>query len=166
MPDAVNTALLALRVVVGGVFLAHGVKHFINRDKTINWTASIGYRNPRLQWLFMTFGEIAVGLGLVVGLLTSAAAAGVIAIMFVAFWTVHRAAGFWITARPDEGWEYALTLAVAAGAVALIGPGEWSLDDAIGIAEDLDQWVGAAFLGGGLLAGVLQLVAFYRPSAE
>ena len=164
MPDALNTALLALRIVAGIVFLAHGVKHFINREKTIGWTEGIGFGSPKVQWFFMTFAEIGVGVGLAAGLLTSVSAAGAIGILFVAFWTVHRHAGFFVSARPDEGYEYVLTLAVLAFALAVAGPGEWSVDHAIEIADDLDGVVGALIAGGGLVAGALQLAAFYRPS--
>jgi putative oxidoreductase len=164
MPDAMNAALLALRLVAGVVFLAHGVKHFVNREKTIRWTQSIGFRSPRTQWFFMTFAEIGVGLGLAAGLLTSVAVAGAIGILFVAFWTVHRDAGFWVSARPDEGYEYVLTLAVVGLAVALTGPGEWSLDHALDIADDMDGAVGAVIAAAGLAAGALQLLIFYGPS--
>lgn len=164
MPDATNTALLGLRIVVGVVFLAHGVKHFINRDKTIRWTASIGFGSPRVQWFFMTFAEIGVGLGMAAGLLTSISAAGAIAILFVAFWTVHRTAGFFVSARPDEGYEYVLTLAVVAFALAVAGPGEWSLDHVLDIADQLDGVAGALIAGGGVTAGIVQLLVFYRPS--
>ena len=166
MPDAVNTALLALRLVAGIVFLAHGAKHFVNRDKTIRWTESIGFRSPRTQWFFMTFAEIGVGIGLLAGLLTSLSVAGAIGILFVAFWTVHRTAGFWVSARPDEGYEYVLTLAVVGLAIALTGPGEWSLDHALDIADDFDGTVGAAIAAGGLVAGALQLLVFYRPADD
>jgi len=161
MPDSLNFALLALRIAVGLVFVAHGVKHFINRDKTIRWTASIGFRSPRVQWFFMTFAEIGVGVGLAAGLLTAVAAAGAIGILFVAFWTVHRAAGFWVSARPDEGYEYVLTLAVAALALAVAGPGEWSLDHGLDVV--VDGLAGGLVAGAGLLAGAGQLLAFYRP---
>ncbi|MEE9298540.1 MAG: DoxX family protein [Acidimicrobiia bacterium] len=162
--DALNAGLLALRLVLGIVFVAHGVKHFINREKTINWTASIGFKNPGVQWAFMTFAEIAIGAGLVLGLLTSFAAAGLISMMFVAFWTVHRASGFFVSARPDEGYEYVLVLVVAAFALALIGPGEWSLDDALDIAQTFDEGAGAAIAAGGFVAAIGQLAAFYRPT--
>jgi putative oxidoreductase len=163
-PDALNAGLLTLRVVLGIVFVAHGMKHFVNREKTINWTASIGFKSPGVQWAFMTFAEIAIGVGLAAGLLTSFAAAGLVSMMFVAFWTVHRAAGFFVSARPDEGYEYVLVLVAAAFAVAVIGPGEWSLDESLDIAASLDGGVGALIAAGGLAAAVLQLATFYRPS--
>ena len=122
MADTTDAALLVLRLALGGVMLAHGVKHVRNRDRTMAWTASIGLSPPGLQWFFMSFAEIGVGISLAAGLLTSIGAAGLVALMAVAFWTVHRRAGFWITARPDEGWEYVLVLGVASAALAVIGP--------------------------------------------
>jgi putative oxidoreductase len=157
-------SLLALRGVLGLVFFLHGLKHFANRDKTIAWTESIGFRRPRIQWFFMTFAEIGIGLGLLAGALTSFAAAGLVSMMFVAYWTVHRHAGFFVSARPDEGYEYALVLSVAAVAVAILGPGEWSIDHALDIATTFDGATGAAIAGGGILAAITQLAAFYRPS--
>ena len=164
--DAVDTALLILRVWAGVVFLAHGVKHARGRQRTGNWLAAVGFRNPDLQWLAMTATEIGVGALLIVGLLTSPAAAGLIGTMVVAYLVVHREVGFWVTARPDEGWEYVATLVAMAFGIAILGPGEWSLDDAIGIADDLDGWVGAVIAGGGVLSGIVQVALFWRKPAK
>jgi len=166
MPDSINAALLILRIAVGMVFLAHGLKHLRNRQKTMNWTESIGFSSPAIQWFFMSFAEIGIGVSLLLGLATSVGAAGLIALMTVAYWTVHRRAGFWITARPDEGWEYALVLAAAAWALALLGPGEWAIDHAIGIADDLDGGVGAILAAGGAAAAVGQLALFFRSGRD
>jgi putative oxidoreductase len=163
MADTANVALLIVRVALGVVFLAHGVKHFGNREKTMAWTEGMGFSSPGLQWFFMSFAEIGVGLSLLTGLLTSIGAAGLVSLMAVAFWTVHRHAGFWITARPDEGWEYVFVLAAAAWSLALLGPGEWSLDHAIGVADDLDGGVGAVIVAAGVVAAAGQLAVFYRP---
>ena len=163
MPDSANAALFVVRAAVGVVFLAHGVKHFRNREKTMRWTAGIGFSSPSIQWFFMSFAEIGVGFSLLLGLLTAVGAAGVVSLMTVAFWTVHRRAGFWITARPDEGWEYAFVLGAAAGALALLGAGEWSLDHVLKIADDLDGRIGAIIAAGGLAAAVGQLMLFFRP---
>jgi len=162
MPDTVNAALLILRIALGAVLLAHGVKHLRNREKTMKWTESIGFSSPAIQWFFMAFAEIGVGISLVLGLLTSVGAAALVSLMAVAFWTVHRHAGFWITARPDEGWEYAFVLLAVAGALAMLGPGEWAIDHALGIADDLDGGVGAILAAGGIAAAVGQLALFFR----
>lgn len=163
MPDAADAALLIVRVAPGVVLVAHGVKHFRNRARTIDWTAGIGFSNPEIQWFFMSFAEIGVGLSLALGFLTSVGAAGLIALMAVAFWTVHRHAGFWITARPDEGWEYAFVLSAAGWALALLGPGEWAVDHALGIADALDGGLGALVAAGGVGAAAAHLAVFHRP---
>ena len=67
------------------------------------------------------------GVLLIIGFLTSFGAAGVVGVMVVAFVTNHRPNGFFIF-RPGEGYEYVLNLAVAATAVAGLGPGRWSAD--------------------------------------
>lgn len=159
-------AVLALRVVVGVVFLAHGVKHVVNREKTIRWTASIGLRQPTVQWFFMSFAEIGIGLSILTGFLTAVGAAGLVAMMVVAFWTVHRRAGFFVSARPDEGYEYVLVLAVVAVAVATLGPGRVSIDHALGIAERLSGPTGALIALAGIVAAVVQLALAYRPGSR
>ena len=161
-----DLALFVLRAWVGIVMLAHGIKHFLGREKTTNWLESMGYKQPALNWMAMSATEIGVGVLLILGLLTSLAAAGTAAIMVVAYLTVHRKVGFWVTARPDEGWEYVATLLVAVGAIGLLGPGGWSLDDAIGMAGDLDGWVGLVIVAGGAVAGVGQVATFFRPTGD
>ena len=65
------------------------------------------------------------------------------------------------------GWEYTFILAVAAIGIAMLGPGEWSLDNAIGTDRDLDGWAGLVLAaGGGIAAGIAQLAIFYRPPAN
>lgn len=162
---SIDLALLLLRAGIGGVFLAHGVKHALRREKTIAWFQSIGFRMPGTQWFFMTATEVGAGLLLLVGLLTSLAAAGVVATMFVAFWSVHWAAGFWITARPVEGWEYVAILSLAATLVAVTGPGEWSLDHALSeLWRNFDAKVGLILVAAGVGLGAVQLLLFWRPS--
>jgi len=169
--DGIDVGVLVVRVVLGVVFLAHGVKHARGREKTTRWFASIGFEKAGFQWLMSTATEIGVGVLMISGLLTGLAAAGAIGIMFVAFWTVHRPAGFFITAFMKEGvdvegWEYVFTLGAIAAGVAVAGPGELSVDHAIGLADNLDGLVGAALAGFGLLAGVGLLATFWRPAKD
>ena len=168
--EAIDTAALGLRLVLGIVMLAHGVKHLRGRQKTSNWFGSIGFKAPQLQWFFSTATEIGVGLLLILGFGTSLAVMGLVAIMTVAFISVHRKAGFWITARPDEGYEYVRTLAVAGLALAAMGAGDWSIDAAIEVDGDaitvlLDEWVGIALALGGIAAGIGQTIIFFRPGS-
>ena len=102
-----------------------------------------------------------VGALLVAGLLTPVAAAGLIGLMVVAFWTVHRGKGFMIT---GEGWEYVALISVMSLVSAMLGPGHISLDGALGIIDDLDGWTGlliALLIGIG--SGAAELLLFFRP---
>lgn len=164
--EPLDAAALGLRVVLGVVMLAHGIKHARGRQKTSRWFGSIGFRMPEFQWFASTATEIGVGILLIAGAGTSLAAAGLIGITTVAFVSVHRKAGFWITARPDEGYEYVLVLTVAALALALVGPGTISVDDGIGVADLLDGWVGLVVGVGGMAVAALQLSVFYRPGSR
>ena len=57
----IDIALLILRVALGLVFVAHGVKHARGREKTSNWFGSIGFRQPQMQWFASSATEIGVG---------------------------------------------------------------------------------------------------------
>lgn len=163
--DPADLALLTLRTWLGVVMLAHGINHGRNLAGTAKWFASKGFRYARLNAAASAGGEIAVGLALIAGLLTSVASAGVIAIMVVAFGAIHRFAGFFVFARPDEGYEFVVTVSVAAFALATLGPGSIALDSAIGLAAHLDGWAGAAIAAAGVVAGGLHLALLWRRPA-
>jgi putative oxidoreductase len=162
---AYDTALLILRVCLGLTMAAHGYNKFFGGGRipgTAKWFESIGMKPGTLHARIAATTEMSAGLGLAVGLLTPVPAAGFIALMLVAAWTVHRANGFFIV---QEGWEYNLVLAVSAVAVATLGPGRFSLDHLIfGADYPLDGWTGLLIAAGlGLAGGIGQLVLFYRP---
>ena len=162
----IDVALLLLRLWVGLVMVAHGVNHGRTQEGTTKWFASKGFKSPGLNARVSALSEIALGLALIAGFLTAAAAAGVVATMLVAFWSIHRFAGFFVFHRPDEGWEYVATLSVVATALAIAGPGRFSVDRALGFAENLDGWVGLTVIGAGLLAAAGQLATFWRKPAD
>ena len=161
-----NLALLILRVVVGLTLAAHGWNKFTGGGKipgTGRWFDSIGMRPGRLNAYLAASTELGAGLLLAVGFLHSLAAAGVIGVMTVAGWTSHRSNGFFII---KEGWEYVFVLAAMSLVTAILGPGSWSVDDALGIADDLNGMTGlwiALLVGVG--GGVVQMLTFYRPSS-
>ena len=157
-------ALLSLRVVVGVTLAAHGYNKFFGGGRiegTARWFDSIGMRPGRLHAALAAGSEVAAGLALAAGFLTAPAAAGLVGLMAVAFWVAHRGKGFFVM---NDGWEYTAVLATVAVVIAMLGPGDLSLDAAAGIAEVMDGWVGLAVsLGGGLVAAALLLAVFYRP---
>ncbi len=159
--DPVDIALGIMRLWLALVMVAHGVNHARSIDGTAGWFESKGFRKARLQAQASAFGEITIGAALALGLLTSFAAAGLIATMTVAFWSIHRFAGFFVFRRPDEGYEYVATLAVAAAVLAILGPGEASLDHQLGLAGALDGWMGLTIAVGGVVAAAAQLTVFW-----
>ncbi len=166
--DPIDLALLVLRVVFGLFLAAHGYNKVFGGgglEGTARWFGSLGMRWPRVQARVAASTEIGAGLLFALGLLTPFAAAGIIGVMVVAGWSAHRRNGFFIF-RKGEGWEYVASIAVAAWCVAAIGPGELSVDHAIGLDwTALDGWIGALIAGVlGVGGAVAQLALCYRPA--
>jgi putative oxidoreductase len=161
---SVDIALLILRLLLGLTLAAHGYNKFFGGGRipgTARWFESIGMKPGKFHATVAATTEMAAGLGLAAGLLTPIPAAGFVAMMFVAAWTVHRGNGFFIV---KEGWEYNLILAVVAVVVAMLGAGRFSLDWLIFGQNWLDGWDGlllSVLLG--LAGAVGQLLIFYRP---
>jgi putative oxidoreductase len=168
---AYDFALLVLRVVLGLTMAAHGYNKFFGGGRipgTAGWFESIGMKPGVFHARVAATTEMSAGIGLALGLLTPIPAAGFVALMVTAAWTVHRKNGFFIV---KEGWEYNLILAVTAVAIAGIGAGKFSLDYALfrdtALYGYLHGWCGLVIaLGLGLAGAIGQLLIFYRPPAK
>lgn len=161
-PDSINLGLFVLRVIVGVTLALHGIAKFRGGIRGVgNWFTSEGLRPGLLHAYLAALTEIGAGFGLALGLLTPLSAMAFIGVMTTAGWVGHRKNGFFII---REGWEYVFVLAVAAAAVAATGPGEWSLDNAMGLDWSGPVWFVVA-IAGGLVSTVLLLAACYRPEA-
>ena len=161
--------LLVLRVVFGLFLAAHGYNKVFGGGGlagTARWFESLGMRWPQWQARVAATTEIGSGLLFALGLLTPFAAAGMIGVMVVAGWSAHRHNGFFIF-RKGEGWEYVASIAIVAWGVATIGPGELSVDHAIGLDWTAwDGWIGAVIAGVlGVGGAIAQLAVCYRPVA-
>jgi putative oxidoreductase len=153
--------LLVIRVIVGLLFVGHGTQKLFGwfgghgLDGTGGFFDSLGMR-PGKQHAFMAgSAEAGGGLLLALGLLTPLASAALIAVMVVAIATVHVKNGIWNT---SQGYEFNLVLIAAAFAVASIGAGDWSLDNALGLDIAGAGW-GLAALGAGLLGAAGAVVS-------
>lgn len=164
--DSINLALLVFRTGVGAVILAHGVNHIWGGGKidgTARWFESMGMRPPMVQAWLASLTEIAAGVSLVFGFLTPLGGAGVVGVMVVAWAINHRGNGFFIF-RPGEGWEYVLTLGLCGMLLGVVGPGQWSIDDVLGLVDDLTRWNGLLLSAGvGTLGAGLVLASCWRP---
>lgn len=161
---AYGVGLLIVRLCLGLTMAAHGYNKIFSGGRipgTARWFDSIGMRPGAFHARVAAGTEIAAGLGLAAGLLTPIPAAGFVALMLVAVWTVHRANGFFIV---NSGWEYNLVLAAVAVGIAMVGAGPLSLDHLLFGQNWCDGWTGLAIAAGlGLAGGIGQLVVFFRP---
>jgi putative oxidoreductase len=164
--NEVNLGMLLLRVVAGLTLSAHGYAKFTKGARLnglAGWFDSMGMRPGKLHARIAATTEVTAGVLLALGLLTPLPALAIVAVMTVAGYTVHRGHFFIL----DDGFEYVMILALVAVVVATIGPGDWSLDGAFGIDDDLNGWVGLLIAaGGGLAAAAGHLAVFYRPPAK
>ncbi|MGI5460393.1 DoxX family protein [Streptomyces sp. CA-249302] len=157
-----DTVALLLRVVLGVVMIAHGLNHWRGGGRiagTARWFTGLGLTHGTLQAWLSVLTEVGAGALLLIGLFTPLACAAVISVMLVAGVLAHRPNGFFVF---KEGYEYVLTLAVVSLALAVLGPGSASLDEAAGI--DMTGWAGGGIALGVGVAGTAGLLAtFWRP---
>lgn len=163
---AVDLAMLLFRCGIGTILAAHGYNHIWRGGKidgTAGWFKSMGMRPPQFQAWLASITELAGGGLLIVGLLTPFGGAAVVGTMFVAWAINHRGNGFFIF-HPGEGWEYVMTLGLCGALLGATGAGSWSLDNALGIDDDISGWTGFGIAAGaGLTGGLLLLATCWRP---
>jgi putative oxidoreductase len=151
-----DLALLVLRLVVGLLFAAHGAQKLFGvlggggLEGTAGMFDSIGLRPGWLQARAAGTAELVGGLLIALGLFTPFAAAALIAVMVAAIVTVHAPNGIWNT---NQGYEFNLVLIAAVFALAGIGAGAWSLDNALGFDLHGTIWAIAA-VAAGIIGGI------------
>ena len=129
--------LLLLRIVVGLLFAGHGAQKLFGwfggggPQGTAQFFGSVGYRMPAVLAIVAGLAELGGGLLFASGLLTAFASFLLATMMLNAIATVVLPKGLL------GGWELELTLLTVAIAVTATGPGEISLDHAIGWADDI-----------------------------
>ena len=121
--------LLALRWVIGLVFIMHGgQKIFVKGLPAVaGFLGTVGITPPAFWALVLTIAELAGGVLLIAGAFTRFAALSLGVTMVVAIASVLWAKGFFL-----PGYEFALTLLGATIALALTGPGRYAVDRWLG----------------------------------
>jgi putative oxidoreductase len=142
---------LAARAVIGGLFVGHGTQ------KLFGWFGGPGLRGTeqmmgalemrptRANALAAGVSETAGGMLLVAGAATPLAASALIGTMITAIRKVHQPHGPWAA---QGGWEYNAVLISALTALVDAGPGNVSVDAALG----REQW-GPGWAVAGLALG-------------
>jgi putative oxidoreductase len=161
-----DLGLLLLRVVVGVLFIGHGLQ------KAFGWwggagldgfraaLADAGYEHAGLLTYLGAGAQIVAGVLLVLGLFTPVAAAGALAYVLnsaLVIVAAQQADGYLAVFGPN-GIEYLLVLVVAIAAIILVGPGRYGFDAGRGWARR--PFVGSFValilgIGGGIAAWIL-----------
>ena len=150
--------LLLLRVVCGLTISAHGAQKLFGWfgghgvRGTAGFFENLGFRPPVILAVLAGLGE-AGGVLFAVGFLTPLAALGITIVMFNAIAVVHWSKGFF---NGNGGFEFPLSLATIAVAVAATGPGRFSIDRATGWDDNISGlWWG---VGVATVAGAVSLL--------
>ena len=138
-----DLGLLLLRLVVGLLLVGHGTQKLFGWFGGIGiekWVALIRTRGfiPSLLWGWAgALGETVGGALVALGFLSPLGSFGIAGSMLVAIVTAHWSKGIW---NSKGGIEFPLTNMVAVLALALTGPGIYSLDHLLGIS--VPRWLG------------------------
>ena len=154
--------LLVARIVLGLLMAAHG------SQKLFGWFGGhglaatggmfehLGFRPGKMFATVAAGTEFASGLLVALGLLGPIGPALIISVMIVAAASVHLRNGLFAT---SNGIEVPLLYATGAAALALTGPGAYSLDAALGLGTLSSPVVAGIALALGILGGVGNLMA-------
>jgi putative oxidoreductase len=164
-----NVGRLALRAAVGGFFFGHGAQKLLGwfggpgLEATAQGFHKMGMRPGRRNALAASVTETAGGAAIGLGLATPLAASGLIATMLTAIHRVHLKNGPWAA---SGGYEYNVVLIAALLALAEVGPGEPSLDHALGLERSGPQWAALSLALGAAGAAGAHLLASLEPADE
>jgi putative oxidoreductase len=156
---------LLLRLTVGGFFFGHGTQKLFGWfgghgiDATAQMFEGLGMRPGRRNALAAGVAEAGGGAALAAGFATPLAAGALTSVMLTAIHRVHLKNGPWVT---SGGYEYNAVLIAAVLALAEVGPGELSLDHALGRERTGLGWtLAAAAIGAAGAIGAHRLAAAY-----
>ena len=124
---------LILRVVIGSIFVWHGIDKFDVGISTIKGAFEMwGVLAPGFTAPLTAIIEIVAGAALILGIGTRIAAMLLSILMIGALYYVKRDLGI-ISSQPMPGAELDLAILAALVAVLFTGPGRYSIDDKIGL---------------------------------
>jgi putative oxidoreductase len=124
LPLNLDVALLILRLTLAAILLYHGLPKIMNFGATIGGFQSMNIPAPTLAAVVAILAEVVGGLLILFGVAVDLAGILVIIEMLGAIAFVHWANGFDFT---KGGWEHPFTVLAMALALALAGPGDYSV---------------------------------------
>lgn len=164
-----SSGRLLLRAAVGGFFFGHGTQKLFGwfggrgLDATAEGFEAIGMRPGRRNAVAAGVSEAVGGGAVALGLATPLAASALTATMLTAIKRVHLKNGPWTS---QGGYEYNVVLIAAVLTLAEVGPGELSLDHALGTERSGTRWAVAALALGAAGAFAAHVLAELAAPAE
>jgi putative oxidoreductase len=131
-PEFVAYAALILRLSLAALFFAHAWLKIavFTPAGSVKYFQALGLPG---YFAYVTItGELAIGAGLFLGVLTRLAALAGIPLVAGTIVMVHGSKG-WLFANEGGGWEFPAFWTVALAVQALLGGGAWALGPALGI---------------------------------
>ncbi|HSS61492.1 MAG TPA: DoxX family protein [Candidatus Limnocylindrales bacterium] len=128
--------LLILRLVIGLTLAGHGAQKLFGwwgGPGMTGWTGAMNRMRmrPAAGWAWLSaLAEFLGGLALAAGLLFPIPSLAIAGSMLVAIALIHLPKGFW---NGKGGFEFNLAILAAVAALALTGPGRYSLDSVLRI---------------------------------
>jgi putative oxidoreductase len=138
-------------MIVGTLFMGHGLQKLAGwfgghgLAGTGAFFEALGLRPGKAQAAASGIAETVGGALLAGGLLTPLGASMISGSMLTAIRKVHAKNGVWVA---SNGFEYNLVLLGVVFAVTDLGPGSWSLDEALGIRRRGPGWAVAQLAAG------------------
>lgn len=164
---SVSAGLLVARLVLGLLMAAHGSQKLFGwfgghgLAGTGGYFDSLGFRPGRTFALAAGLAEFGGGLLLALGFLGPVGSALIVSVMLVAALTVHRAGGLFAM---TNGVEVPLLYAAGAIALALTGPGAYSLDALFGLQSLWAPILAWTAIAAGVVGGVANLLVRRTPA--
>ncbi|MEO8448812.1 MAG: DoxX family protein [Gemmatimonadota bacterium] len=161
-PTALSTGLLIARLALGVLMIGHGAQKLFGwfggygLAGTGGFLESIGFRPGRLFAAAAGLTEAVSGVLVALGFLGPIGPALMVSVMIVAAASVHWKNGLFATVN---GIELPLLYAAGALAIALTGPGRFSLDAVTGLGSLWTPVLVAVAIGAGIVAGIGNLLA-------
>jgi putative oxidoreductase len=164
-----DEGLLLARAVFGLVMAAHGAQKLFGwfggygLDGTGGFFEGLGFRPGRLFAMLAGASEFGGGLLLALGLLGPIGSTLILAVMIVAAITVHWQGGLFAM---SNGIEVPLLYAAGVTALALTGPGRYSLDALLGLTSLWTPALVWSALAIGIVGGVANLALRRAPAGK